>query len=423
MSEVIPEGWSLEPLASCIAESIAGEWGSDANGDSNDIPVLRSTNFTNSGKIDYTKIVYRNIDARKRVKKKLNKGDIVLEKSGGSPTQPVGRVVYFDRDTPFLYSNFTQKLVVQQGHDQKYVFYKFLAEYEDGTILKFQQQTTGIINFQLSEYLLYQTLLAPLPEQQKIATILSSVDDVIEKTRAQIDKLKDLKTGMMQELLTQGIGHTEFKDSQVGKIPASWNVCPLDHLAVLSRGRFSHRPRNDPTFYGGQHPFLQTGDIPKDSIWIRSYSQSLNNKGYGVSKLFPKGTLVITIAATIGEVGILDFDACFPDSLVGISVKNEIANVSYLAYTLRYFSAELNALAPQSAQKNINLEILNPFEIPTPPLSEQKLIAEAIESIDARIEAISNTLRQAINIKKALMQDLLTGKVRVKIDTTETAAA
>ncbi len=264
-------------------------------------------------------------------------------------------------------------------------------------------------------------LLPPLPEQQKIAKILTSVDEVIEKTQAQIDKLKDLKTGMMQELLTSGvksngIGHTEFKDSPVGRIPAEWEALALNQVAKLSRGRFSHRPRNDPSFYNGQYPFLQTGDIPKESPYITGFSQSLNDKGLGVSKIFPIGTLVITIAATIGEIGILQFDSCFPDSLVGIDVKSDVAEPMFVLYVMRYFKDELEALAPQTAQKNINLDILSPFKIPVPPISEQKLIANSLESVDSNIEKHRKKLVTLQNTKKALMQDLLTGKIRVKVD-------
>lgn len=254
----------------------------------------------------------------------------------------------------------------------------------------------------------------PLPEQQKIATILSSVDDVIEKTRAQIDKLKDLKTGMMQELLTKGIGHTEFKDSPVGRIPAAWDVVELGSVVKLERGRFSHRPRNDPQFYGGNIPFLQTGDIPKEAPQITVFSQTLNEKGLSVSKLFPRGTLVLTIAATIGEIGILEFDSCFPDSLVGLKVNQAKVKPMFILYLMRHLKNELKSLAPQTAQKNINLDILQPFPIPLPSIGEQELIANSMGSVDDRVNVLLEKLERIKNTKKALMQDLLTGKVRVK---------
>lgn len=423
MSEVIPEGWSLEPLASCIAESIAGEWGSDENGDSNDIPVLRSTNFTNSGIIDYTKIVYRNIEARKRAKKKLNKGDIVLEKSGGSPTQPVGRVVYFDRDTPFLYSNFTQKLVIQQGHDQKYVFYKFLAEYENGTVLKFQQQTTGIINFQLSEYLLYQTLLAPLPEQQKIAAILTSVDDVIEKTRAQIDKLKNLKTAMMQELLTQGVGHTEFKDSPLGRIPASWTVRLLDAVARRGSGHTPSKSQED--YWNGNILWVSLSDSNKlDQLYITDTSKKISQLGVENSSavLHPSGTVIMSRDAGIGKSAILARDMAVSQHFMAWICSPQLNNY-FLYYLLQNWKQKFEAIAMGSTIKTIGLPFFKTLEVPMPSIQEQQKIANALKSLDLWIFSLEDKKETLDSTKKALMQDLLTGKVRVKLDPTEVAAA
>ena len=200
MSDLVPEGWSYDQLGDYISESVAGEWGIEATGDANDIPVLRSTNFTASGIIDYSKLAYRNIDERKRLAKSLKFGDIVLEKSGGSPTQPVGRVVYFDKYKPFLFSNFTQKLSPVDTCDSKFLFYKLYSEYQNGTVLKFQQQTTGIINFQLAEYLGYKSAFPPLPEQQKIADFLSAIDESIEKVNEQITQTQSFKKAMLQQL-------------------------------------------------------------------------------------------------------------------------------------------------------------------------------------------------------------------------------
>ena len=256
----------------------------------------------------------------------------------------------------------------------------------------------------------------PLPEQKKIASILTSVDEVIENTQKQIDKLQDLKKATMEELLTHGIGHTEFKDTELGRIPESWEIKSLSEISELSRGKFSHRPRNDPAFYNGRYPFLQTGDIPIDNLEITSFSQSLNEKGLQVSTLFPEGTLVLTIAATIGEIGLLKFDSCFPDSLVGIKVNQAVVRKYFLLLSLRHWKERLILAAPESAQKNLNLDILNPFHVAVPPLNEQKEIESILISIQNHIEVKNNELSKFQSIKKSLMQDLLTGKVQVTVN-------
>jgi type I restriction enzyme S subunit len=220
----------------------------------------------------------------------------------------------------------------------------------------------------------------------------------------------------MNELLTKGIGHTEFKDSELGRIPKSWEVRSLSEVSELSRGKFSHRPRNDPAFYDGDFPFLQTGDIPTDNLDIAYFSQSLNEKGLQVSRLFPKGTLVMTIAATVGEVAFLTFDSCFPDSLVGITANESLVRQYFLLFCLRFRKQVLIQEAPESAQKNLNLDILNPFQVAVPPLHEQRAIESTLLSIQKHIEKNKTKLSQTQSLKKSLMQDLLTGKVRVTVN-------
>ena len=257
--------------------------------------------------------------------------------------------------------------------------------------------------------------LPPLPEQKKIAEILSTVDQAIEKVDDSIAKTERLKNGLMQKLLTKGIGHKEFKDTEIGRIPKEWEVVRLGEVADLNRGRFAHRPRNDPKFYGGKIPFIQTGDINEANGIIKKYSQTLNEKGLKISKLFKKGTIVISIAGNIGDVGILDFDACFPDSIIGINPNDKKVDRLFLMFLLQEFKDKLNAIAPRSTQKNINLEILEPLKLPLPPLPEQQKIAEILSTVDKRLELLRAKKEKLERVKKGLMNDLLTGKRRIRI--------
>ncbi len=423
MSNSVPEGWTYTELGEFVAESSAGEWGSEAAGDDNDIPVIRSTNFTNSGIIDYSKLAYRNIDEKKRLKKSLKQGDMVLEKSGGSPSQPVGRVVYFDKEQPFLYSNFTQRLSPVAECDSKFLFYKFYAEYQNGTVLKFQQQTTGIINFQLAEYLGYKSVFPPLPEQQKIAAILSSVDDVIEKTRAQIDKLKDLKTGMMQELLTKGIGHTAFKDSPVGRIPERWEVVQIQEIAKVIRGA-SPRPQGDPRYYGGTVPRLMVKDVTRDGKYVRPKIDFLTEAGAKLSRPVPAGTLTIVCSGVVGVPSFLAVDACIHDGFLGLVGIEDICDAEFLYYQLVPMQSIFDSSATHGGIfTNLTTQILKEFEIVLPPLKEQLEIAKSLSALDDTLNGVIGKLRAYEDLKKGLMQDLLTGKVRVNVDNKENAVA
>jgi len=260
--------------------------------------------------------------------------------------------------------------------------------------------------------------LPPLPEQKKIAEILSTVDQAIEKVDEAIEKNQRLKKGLMQTLLTKGIQKgkfkiQDFKDTEIGRISKEWEVKKFGEIAELERGKFAFRPRNDPRFYGGKFPFIQTGDINQVGGVIKKYFQTLNEEGFKISKLFKKGTIVISIAGNIGDVGILDFDSCFPDSIVGIKGDNEKVNNLFLMYLLQKFKRELDSIAPRSTQKNINLEILESFKLPLPPLHEQQKIAEILSTVDGRLELLRKRKERLEKIKKGLMNDLLTGRVRV----------
>ena len=257
----------------------------------------------------------------------------------------------------------------------------------------------------------------PLPEQRKIAAILSSVDDAIEKIQAVIDQVQVVKRGLMQELLTRGLPgrHTRFKQTEIGRIPEEWEVVELASVASVERGKFAHRPRNDPQFYGGQYPFIQTGDVVACDGLISKYSQTLNEDGLAISRLFPSGTIVVTIAANIGSTGIAVFDVAFPDSLVGVQAGPRV-DTRFLELVLRNRKRELDKFAPESAQKNINLNTLKPLKIPLPAMLEQTKIAESVWSIIMRLKKESDHYDGLTRVKSALMSVLLTGELRVTPD-------
>lgn len=194
-------------------------------------------------------------------------------------------------------------------------------------------------------------------------------------------------------------------------VPQGWNIKKLDSIATIQRGRFSVRPRNDPAYYGGDTPFVQTGDISQSEIFLKKYSQSLNDKGVAVSKVFSKNTILITIAANIGDTAITTFPVACPDSLIGIN--NKSCDVFWLNYFLQTQKNKLNGLATQNAQKNINLETLNNLKILVPPIEEQKKIAEILGTWERAIEELTDLIAEKKELKRGLMQRLLTGTQRL----------
>ncbi|CAH6159265.1 restriction endonuclease subunit S [Citrobacter koseri] len=195
-------------------------------------------------------------------------------------------------------------------------------------------------------------------------------------------------------------------------VPKEWDFKSLDELALVERGKFSVRPRNDPRYFGGMIPFVQTGDISSAGTYLTKFKQTLNAEGVKVSKVFPQETILITIAANIGDTAITTFDVACPDSVVAIQPYKEKVDVFWLKSVLETKKNELDSQSTQNAQKNINLQVLKPLLIRTPPLPEQKMIAQILSTWDKAITITEQLLANSQQQKKGLMQQLLTGKNR-----------
>ncbi|OGR46695.1 MAG: hypothetical protein A2X37_10090 [Elusimicrobia bacterium GWA2_66_18] len=257
------------------------------------------------------------------------------------------------------------------------------------------------------------TLPLPSPEEQStIASILCKIRAATEKQKRITATLRELREAMMASLFAKRASKRTGSDTPAQYDPATWKMTCLGKVAKIARGKFSHRPRNEPRFYGGKIPFIQTGDVARSNGRIRSYSQTLNESGLAISKLFPKGTIVLTIAANIGETGILEFDSAFPDSLVGIT-PDETVDPVFLEYYLRTQKAEMNRLAPKGTQKNINLQFLMPWPVPLPPPADQKRIARDLRLIDNRLEFSMEKARLLEVLFQSTLEFLMTAPIRI----------
>jgi type I restriction enzyme S subunit len=209
----------------------------------------------------------------------------------------------------------------------------------------------------------------PLAEQERIVKLLDDADE-LRKLRAQADRhTSSLIPALFHEMFGDPIRNSK-----------GWEVSSFAEVGRLDRGRSRNRPRDEPSLYGGKYPFIQTGDVANANGVIIEYSQSYSEKGLAQSRIWPAGTLCITIAANIGKTAILTFPACFPDSMVGF-IPGERVLVAYVHQWLVTMESRLEQVAPQMAQKNINLKILSELTIPVPPLPLQKEFAKWVTEI------------------------------------------
>ncbi len=167
-----------------------------------------------------------------------------------------------------------------------------------------------------------------------------------------------------------------------------WKEYKLGEVGSLKRGKSKHRPRYAPELFGGQYPFIQTGEVKAAQKYITNFEQTYSEKGLAQSQLWKKGTLCITIAANIAEIAILGIDACFPDSIIGFIPDESKCDLDFAFYTLKHFQKELQSFGEGSVQDNINLGTFEQITFPFPPLPEQRAIASVLSSLDDKIDLL-----------------------------------
>lgn len=271
----------------------------------------------------------------------------------------------------------------------------------------------------------YKTVLPSLKEQQQIANFLdhetAKIDTLIEKQQQLIQLLKEKRQAVISHAVTKGLNpNALMKDSGVewlGEVPEHWVCKSYRYACQIYRGKFGHRPRNDPAFYDGDYPFIQTGDVAQAGKYITEYKQTLNEKGKAVSQLFPAGTLVMTIAANIGDTAILGFEAYAPDSIVGFKPKEDI-DLEFLRYSLMAALPALVQTSTQSTQANLNIERVGAVQAAFPTKLEQQEVVKFIDEMLDKFNSIEAQALSGIEIlqerRTALISAAVTGKIDVR---------
>ena len=276
--------------------------------------------------------------------------------------------------------------------------------------------------------------VAPIEEQRAIADFLdreaAKIDALVARKERLIELLQEKRTALITRAVTRGLDpNVAMKDSGVewlGEIPAHWDVKRVNQTAAILRGKFTHRPRNDPSMYDGRYPFIQTGEVARASKTITAYRQTLNERGLAVSRMFPAGTLVMTIAANIGDVAVLDFAACFPDSIVGF-VPRDGVHRDYLYYVFMAMKPELLREAPVNTQGNLNVERIGSegTRVALPSAGEQRAIGAFLDPKTEKLDALCAKVREAIDqlteFRSALVSAAVTGKIDIRASDERTA--
>ena len=233
-----------------------------------------------------------------------------------------------------------------------------------------------------------------LTEQRKIACILDKLKKSISKRLQELKKLDELIKARFVEMFGDPVLNSQH-----------YNLVKLSNLGALARGKSKHRPRNDPQLLGCPYPLIQTGEITNSDTFIKKFTNTYSELGLQQSKLWPKGTLCITIAANIAQTAILTFDACFPDSVVGFIPENSDITPLYLHYWFSFFQKIIDSQASQVAQKNINLKVLSNLQVMLPPKNKQNEFANFVQQVDKSKVAVQKSLDETQRLFDSLMQE------------------
>lgn len=323
-------------------------------------------------------------------KTKLNPGDIILSNIGAR-LGTVFRVPNLNKPMNLG----PNAILIRAKKSDDYIYYWLESEFGQ-KIIKSITTVTAQPKFNKTDLRNSLIPLPPLPEQQRIADILSSVDTAIEKTVAIIDKTKELKQGLMQELLTKGIGHNEFKEVRIGvkkyKIPQKWEVNKLQNCCEVCYGK----SQNDVLDEKGKYPILGTGGLI----------------GYANNYLFNKPSVLIGRKGTIDKPQFINKPFWTIDTLFYTKIY-ENTEPKWLYYYLNYY--DLSLLNEATGVPSLNRKNLYNLDIPVPPLAEQQKIASILSSVDNKIQKKIEQKQKLEELKKGLMQQLLTGQKRVKV--------
>ncbi|MEN6387203.1 MAG: restriction endonuclease subunit S [Phycisphaerales bacterium] len=274
--------------------------------------------------------------------------------------------------------------------EKEYLYYALSSK---TTYRKFKMLAVGGVVNNLNSSIVKQVEfpLSPLEVQKKIAKTLDAASELIALRKKQLAELDHLIKATFYDM---------FGDPVVNE--KGWEVKKLGSVGELARGISKHRPRNAPELLNGKYPLIQTGDVANAGLYITSYKQTYSDLGLEQSKMWEKGTLCITIAANIAKTAILNFNACFPDSIVGFK-PYKLANVFFINIWFSFFQKILEEQAPESAQKNINLRILSDLDIIIPPLHFQNRFAQIVAKVEEQKALVQKSIDESQYLFDSLM--------------------
>lgn len=422
----VPSHWIHFRIKFCLSRSVAGIWGDDEKGNKDDIVCFRVADFDYSkGCLTFDKLTIRNISAAQLLNRLLHDGDLLIEKSGGGDVTLVGRVVRFNYNDKAICSNFIHSISVKEGYSSNYLYYYFYGMYANKVNLLYFNQTTGIQNLKVGEYLSQKIYLPTLVEQQAIAAYLdkrcSEIDKAIATQQKRIALLQELKQSIITRAVTQGI-HPDvpLKESGVewiGKVPEHWEVMKTSLLYTNIGSGTTPSTSKQEYYEDDGFCWLQTGDL--NDGYITDTSKKISKVAVKDYKLrfYPVGSIVIAMyGATIGKIGLLKIPTSTNQACCVLPYSNKM-NEMYAFYVCQIAKSQMLLEAVGGGQPNISQDIIKKLKLPVPPLCEQQAIAVYLDGRCSEIDKAIATQQKRIallqELRQSVIKEAITGKIKV----------
>ena len=411
MTEIgeIPSEWQVRKLGEITIGK--GEYGIGASATEyieGKPRYLRITDIGDSCRLLFNEI--KGLDDADYEKYILKEGDIVFARTGNTTGKGY---VYNKEHGELVYAGFLIKYSID-NNIAKHNFIKYVIQskrYWDW--VNIMSTRSGQPGINSNEYSSFIVQLPPLKEQEKIASILSSVDEQIDNVDALIEKNKKLKKGLMQTLLTKGIGHTKFKKTEIGEIPEAWKVKKIIDIANTTSGGTPSRAKKE-YYENGIYPWVKTGELYNKYISKTEEYITEDALKKSSAKLVPEGAVIIAMyGATIGKLSIAKRSVTTNQACCSIICNNNICYNEYLYYRLNFEKENIINLGAGGAQPNISQDIIKNYKLAIPTRGEQQRIVLILSELDKKIDEYENKKQKLEALKKGLMQQLLSGKIRV----------
>ena len=402
-------------LSEIFDKPISGEWGKELEEGEQGVPVIRTTNFTNIGRLNLKDLVFRNIDIDKYSNKRLNKGDLIIEKSGGSPTQPVGRVVIFDEDNDktYFFNNFTSGLRPKEMLNSHYALYLMKDLYNKRKVLKYQNKTTGIINLKLNDYISNTKIELPsIDIQERIAEVLDLNQSLIDKKKEQIEKLDLLVKSKFIEMFGDPINN-----------PMKWEVKKMKNIS--SEIMSGNTPK------GGEQVYIDSGImfLRSQNVWknklvlddVAYIDQATHNKMKKSSLknkdiLMTKTGRINTENSSLGRAAMFlgkDDSANINGHVYLIRLQKQIINefVLYILTSKEYRGYIRSVCVGGIDKRQLNKEHIEKFPIIYPPVKMQEKFVNYVKQVDKLKFEMEKSLKELEDNFNSLMQKAFKGEL------------